>query len=167
MLINYLAACAHLTITVSEIQRDIGRKSSIFSYPLAFDAPVKGVSVRIAPPRLVRKKYNDLATTRWKKIWRYLYSFWRNSRTWQTDGRTDRQTDGHRMPAIAALCMASHGKNQWCCAFNSLTPDTKIEFWPTEMSAVRRFKTGMVAPSWSAFRDIPMTLWSCITNMVF
>ena len=28
-----------------------------------------------------------------------------------TDGRTDRQTDGHRMPAIAALCIASRGKN--------------------------------------------------------
>jgi len=28
-----------------------------------------------------------------------------------TDRRTDRQTDGHRMPAIAALCVASHGKN--------------------------------------------------------
>ena len=52
MLINCLAACAHLTITVSEIQRDIGRKSSI---PLAFDAPVRGVPVGIAPPRLVRK----------------------------------------------------------------------------------------------------------------
>jgi len=51
MLTNCLAAYAHLTITVSEIQRDIGRKSSIFSYPLAFDAPVKGVSVGIAPPR--------------------------------------------------------------------------------------------------------------------
>jgi len=30
MLTNYLAVCAHLTITVSEIERDIGRKSSIF-----------------------------------------------------------------------------------------------------------------------------------------
>ena len=50
-----LAACAHLTITLSEIQRDIGRKSSIFSYPLAFDAPVRGVPVGIAPTRLVRK----------------------------------------------------------------------------------------------------------------
>jgi len=50
-----LAACAHLTITVSEIQRNIGRKSSIFSYPLAFDAPVRGVPVAIASPRLVRK----------------------------------------------------------------------------------------------------------------
>ena len=27
-----------------------------------------------------------------------------------TDGRTDRQTDRHLMPAIAALCIASHGK---------------------------------------------------------
>ena len=24
----------------------------------------------------------------------------------------DRRTDGHRMPAIAALCIASHGKNR-------------------------------------------------------
>ena len=57
MLINCLAACAHLTITVSEIQRDIGRKSSFFSYPLAFHAPVRrgGVAVGIAPSRLVRK----------------------------------------------------------------------------------------------------------------
>jgi len=53
MLTNCLAACAHLSITVSEIERDIGRKSSIFSYPLAFDAPVRGVPVGIAPPRLV------------------------------------------------------------------------------------------------------------------
>ena len=57
MLTNCLAACAHLhvTITVSEIQRDIGRKSSIFSYPLTFDAPVRGVPVGIASPCLVRK----------------------------------------------------------------------------------------------------------------
>ena len=55
MLTNCLAACAHLTITVSEIERDIGRKSSTFSYALAFDAPVRGVPVGIAPPRLVWK----------------------------------------------------------------------------------------------------------------
>jgi len=33
MLTNCLAACAHLTITVSETERDIGQKSSFFSYP--------------------------------------------------------------------------------------------------------------------------------------
>ena len=55
MLTNCLAACAHLTITVSEIERDIGRKSSIFHTLLAFDAPVMGVPVGIAPPSLVWK----------------------------------------------------------------------------------------------------------------
>jgi len=42
MLTNCLAACAHLTITVSEIERDICEKIVILSYPLAFDAPVRG-----------------------------------------------------------------------------------------------------------------------------
>jgi len=55
MLTNCLAACAHLTVTVFEIQRDIGRKSSIFSYSLAFDAPVRGVPVKISAPPLLRK----------------------------------------------------------------------------------------------------------------
>jgi len=33
------------------------------------------------------------------------------------DRRTDRQTDGHRMPAIAALCIAPHGKNLFTVGF--------------------------------------------------
>jgi len=53
MLTNCLAACAYLAITVSEIQRDIGRKSSIFSYTLAFDAPVRRVPVGISAPPLL------------------------------------------------------------------------------------------------------------------
>ena len=44
---------AHLTITVFQIEWDIGQKSSFFSYPLAFDAPVRGVPVGILPSRLV------------------------------------------------------------------------------------------------------------------
>jgi len=42
MLTNCLAACAHLTISVSEIERDICEKIVILSYPLALDAPVRG-----------------------------------------------------------------------------------------------------------------------------
>jgi len=52
MLTNCLAACAHLSITVSEIQRDICEKIGILSYPLAFDAPVRGVPVGISAPPL-------------------------------------------------------------------------------------------------------------------
>ena len=33
MLTNCFAECAHLTITVSQIERDIGRKSSFFHTP--------------------------------------------------------------------------------------------------------------------------------------
>jgi len=52
MLTNCLAACADLTITVSEIQRDICEKIVILSYPLAFDAPIRGVPVGISAPPL-------------------------------------------------------------------------------------------------------------------
>jgi len=45
MLTNCLAACPHLTITVSEIERDICEK-----IVLAFDAPVRGIPVGISPP---------------------------------------------------------------------------------------------------------------------
>jgi len=48
MLTNCLAACAHLSITVSEIQQDICEKIGILSYPLEFDAPITGVPVGIS-----------------------------------------------------------------------------------------------------------------------
>ena len=106
MLTNCLAACAHLTITVSEIQRDIGRKSSIFSYPLAFDAPVKGVPVGIAPPRLVRK--TTMAPLPHGEKISKISLFVLAQHTNVTDGRTDGRTPH---AGIAALCIASHGKN--------------------------------------------------------
>jgi len=52
MLTNCLASCAYVTITVSEIQRDCCEKIVILSYPLAFDAPVRGVPVAISAPLL-------------------------------------------------------------------------------------------------------------------
>jgi len=80
MLTNVLAACAHLTITVSEIQRDIGRKSPFFSYALAFDAPVRGGgSRRNSATPFGMKKLEWLGYPMVKKFRRYLYSFWRNS----------------------------------------------------------------------------------------
>ena len=51
-----------------------------------------------------------------KKFRRYLYSFWCNSRTWQTD----RQMDRHHVPAIASLMHSiarqksiAQWKNDW------------------------------------------------------
>ena len=42
MLTNCLAACAHLTITVSEIERDIYEKIVILSHPLHSTPPFVG-----------------------------------------------------------------------------------------------------------------------------
>jgi len=45
-----------------------------------------------------------------KKFRRYVYSFWLDPRTWQTDGRTDGRTDTARQQR-PRLCIASRGKN--------------------------------------------------------
>ena len=50
MLTNCLAARAHLAITVSEIERDICEKIVILSYPLAFDAPIRGFASEYRHP---------------------------------------------------------------------------------------------------------------------
>jgi len=50
MLTNCLAASAHLTITVSEIQRDIYEIIVILSYPLHSTPPLGGVPVGILAP---------------------------------------------------------------------------------------------------------------------
>jgi len=85
MLTNSLAACAHLTITVSEIKRDIGRKSSSFHTPFHSTPSLGGSRRNIATPFSIGK-----ARMVWlpdgEKFRRYAYSF--------CDRQTDRQTDG-------------------------------------------------------------------------
>jgi len=51
MLTNCLAVCAHLTITVSEIERDIcEKKSSFYHTPLHSTPPLGGFCRNIATP---------------------------------------------------------------------------------------------------------------------
>ena len=97
MLTNLSPACAHLTITVSEIERDIGRKSSFFHTRLAIDAPVTGLSVRTAPSHV--KKLEWLGYPMVKKFEDIFSRF----------GATHER--GRRTPH-AGNSIASHGKNQ-------------------------------------------------------
>jgi len=91
MLTNCLAAYAHLSITVCEIERDICEKIVILSYPLAFDAPVKGVPVRMSAPLLGWKNYNGVATRWWKDFEDMFIRFdVIHERDRSTDGRTAR-----------------------------------------------------------------------------
>jgi len=80
MLTNWLAKYAHLTITVSDIERDIGRKSSVFHTPLHSSPPLGG-SRRNSATLFGVEKLEWLGYPMAKKIRIYLYSFWRNSRT--------------------------------------------------------------------------------------
>jgi len=52
--------------------------------PPAFDAPVRGGSRRniVIPFGTKKLEWSGCPTV--KKFWRYLYSIWHNSRTWQT-----------------------------------------------------------------------------------
>jgi len=137
MLTNCLAACAHLTITVSETERDIGRKLAFFSYryPLAFDAPVRGLPVWISPPCFVRKNYNGAATRWWKN---FEDIFIRFDATHERDRRTDtvwRQR--------LRLCIASCGKNGWQVGHITSKP----LFWQNKCSQLSQATMNVASPS--------------------
>ena len=74
-LTNYLAECAHLTITVSEIERDIGRKSSFYHTPLHSTATLGGGSRRNSATPFGVEKLEWCGYPMVKKIRRYVYSF--------------------------------------------------------------------------------------------
>ena len=71
---NCLAACAHLTITVCEIERDTGRKSSFFHTPLHSSPPLGGFPSDQRHP-VWCEKLEWCSYTMVKKFRRYVYSF--------------------------------------------------------------------------------------------
>ena len=81
-----------LTCVISEITRDIGRKSRFFSYRLAFDAPVRGGGFSSEYCHVVWYGKTRMA---WlpdgEKIEDMFICF---GTIHERDGRTDRQTDG-------------------------------------------------------------------------
>jgi len=69
-------------------------KIVIFSYTLHSTPRLGGGSRWNSAAPFGTEKLEWLGYPMVKKYQRYLYSFWRNSGTWQTDRRTDRRTDG-------------------------------------------------------------------------
>jgi len=91
MLTNFFAACAHLTITVSDIERNIGQKSSIFHTPFYSTPPLEGFPSEYRHPvwywktRMVWLPDGE----KFSKISLFVLAQLTNV----TDGHTDRQTD--------------------------------------------------------------------------
>jgi len=90
-------------------------KIVIFSYPLAFDAPVRGFPLEYRHPvwcgkiRMVWLPDGEKISV--KKFRRYVYLVWSDPWTWQTDRQTDTRWQ-HR----PHLCIASRDKNLRNCA---------------------------------------------------
>ena len=91
MLTNCIAACAHLTITVSEIERDIGRKSSFCISPCIRPPLGGGGSRRISATPFGMEKLEWLGYPMVKKMSK-ISLFVLAQLTNVTDGRTDRRT---------------------------------------------------------------------------
>jgi len=81
-----------LPCIISQIKRDIGRKSRFFHSP-CIRRPVKEVPIRILPYRFVWKKTEMVyGYPTVEKVWGYVLPFWHNSNgLWRT--QTDRLTN--------------------------------------------------------------------------
>ena len=121
MLTNCLAACAHLSITVSEIQRDICEKKSAFYHnPLHSTPPLGGFPSEYRHP-LWYGKSRMVSLPEGEKNFEDI--FIRFGATHERDGQTDRQTPGDgnsramhsiaRQKSVAFVVIYYY--IQWCC----------------------------------------------------
>ena len=115
-LYNYIRKCSvscFTTHTSSTFESNYPEPGSTrergYTPPPAFDAPVRGGGSRrnIDMP-FDTGKLEWLGYPRVKKVWRYLYSFWQNARTWRKHAHTQTHTPHD---SIGRACIASRGKN--------------------------------------------------------
>ena len=106
MLTNCFAGCSHLTITVSQIERDIGRKSPFYHTPLHSTSPLGGFPSEYHP-HVSCGKTRVVWLPDCKKISK-IFLFVLAQLTNVTDIRTDRET---LHAGNSRLCIASHDKN--------------------------------------------------------
>ena len=109
--------------------RYLWKKSSFYHTPLAFDAPVRGFPSEYRHP-LWDGNTRMVSLPMVKKFRRYVCSFWRDPRTWRTDGQADGRTDRHCMTAKTAL--ASHRAVKIVYAVSALFISLRLcprEYW--------------------------------------
>ena len=103
-----------LSCIISEIKRDIGQKSWFFHTPL-YSTPPLGVSPSdyCLPVWFGKTRMMDVMG----KVWRYVYPFWQNVWTWQTDRQTPHDGKGrawckHRAAKIDKT--SGWNSSAWC-----------------------------------------------------
>ena len=87
----------------------------------------------------------------------------------QSDRQTDRQTDGHHVPAIAALCIASHGKNCWV-AWRTDVQCTHVVMMMMTVKLVMMIQLMLTLVNELNFTDVslysPSVLWGVVCPVI-
>jgi len=94
--LQHLASCS---VNTGSQKARYRLRIAISAYPIYIRRPRYEGSSRNIAMLFGTEKLEWLGYPMVKKVWRCVYSFWHNSRTWQTNTQTDR----HRMTAKAAL----------------------------------------------------------------
>jgi len=123
------------------VQADIGRKSR-FLPQLRGSRRGFCDSVWYGKTRTLGHRYPTL-----KKFWTHVHLFLQNTRTWQTDGRTD----GHR---TTRLCIASRGKNWKNLVWNKCKTTSLVANLPIlpNIALILGFVANTV---------VPFSYWKC------
>ena len=132
-----LCMCPSIYYRFWDTARYLWKSRYFLITPLHSTPPLGGSRRNIGTPfgleKLVWYRYPMV-----KKFRRYLYLFWRDPRTWQTDGRTDRQQT--LRDSINRACISSRG--------NSLATVIIAVAWSTRLLHRTRLLVETVALFW-------------------
>jgi len=85
---HFATRTVYNTVDLYAVYAAIFVQNRVFAYPTCVRRPRKGGFRRNIATPFSTEKLEWLGYLTVEKIRRYLYSFWRNSRTWQTDTQT-------------------------------------------------------------------------------
>jgi len=108
-----LAVCAVAVVVRTASNSQISVQNRDFCLPQLHSTPPLGPRRQNIAMTFGIEKLEWCGYSTVKSFWRYVYSFWQNVWTWQTDSHTDGRTDRHRHRPHK--CIASHGNkiNRW------------------------------------------------------
>ena len=112
------------TVDLYAVKPDIRPESRFFAYPTCIRRPPLGGFPSEYRHPVWYGKTRMVSLLDGEKNWRYVYSFWHDPRTWQTDGQTD--TAWRHRPR---LCIASRGKNPLFCNSEGMEKWSGTHVW--------------------------------------
>ena len=136
--VSYLPSIVIMALCsiISEIKRDIGRKSRLFHSPLAFVQSEYCHNVRYGKLRIMWLSDGEKSLRICLAISREYRHVIHGQTDWRTDRQTDRQTDGRTScgSIVGILCIVSRGRNDAkrcgkCSSSNSNSSSSRYVYY--------------------------------------